>query len=249
MRTIFVFGSNLAGRHGKGAARDAINNYGAIWGQGVGLQGNSYAIPTKDHSLRPLPLHLIKGYVDEFLKFARTNPRIVFNLTPIGTGLAGYTDLQIAPMFAGYPNNVHIMRAEWLRIIRSVEQSLSIKEKNSMASFKNLLVETEEMVGRYGLQWMVRAMMQVEPELTSVVIEKDGTLSLNGGTWITVDEDTLAAYNLVTEGIDVGADEIDENEDDDPEDDLKEELMLISDGVETIEDPVFEEVDTELEDA
>lgn len=104
MATIFVFGSNLAGRHSKGAALEAYKNYGAIYGQGRGLQGNSYAIPTKDKSLRALPLHYIKYHVDIFLKFAAMkcliNPNMVFIVTPIGCGLAGYTPEQVAPMFS-----------------------------------------------------------------------------------------------------------------------------------------------------
>lgn len=84
---IFVFGSNLAGRHGKGAASFAMERYGAIYGQGVGLQGQSYAIPTKDGNLKPLPLGEIEKYVIRFLDFAREHPELDFQLTAIGTGL------------------------------------------------------------------------------------------------------------------------------------------------------------------
>jgi hypothetical protein len=69
-REIFVFGSNLAGRHGKGAALTAYKTYGAIYGQGIGLQGDSYAIPTKDEKINTLPLSKIKKYVEQFIKFA-----------------------------------------------------------------------------------------------------------------------------------------------------------------------------------
>ena len=109
---IFVFGSNLAGRHGKGAALFAKQNYGAIYGQGMGLQGNSYAIPTKDLSLEPLPLEEIEFYVKQFIKFAKEHPEYIFNLTRIGCGLAGYKDSQIAPMFHTAPNNVN-QPPEW----------------------------------------------------------------------------------------------------------------------------------------
>lgn len=102
-RDIFVFGSNLAGRHGKGAALEAIKHWGAIYGQGVGLQGNSYAIPTKDHALRTLPLDVINGYVKTFLKYAdfqsSRDRTMHFNVTALGTGLAGYSVEDIAPMF------------------------------------------------------------------------------------------------------------------------------------------------------
>ena len=102
---IFVFGSNLAGRHGKGAALTARQQYGAIYNQGVGLQGRSYAIPTKDRELRPLPLNLINEYVDEFIRFAIDHPEFTFIVTRVGCGLAGYRDSDIAPMFSGAPLN------------------------------------------------------------------------------------------------------------------------------------------------
>lgn len=103
---IFVFGSNLAGRHGKGAALHARLHHGARYGMGVGPQGNSYAIPTKDEHIKTLPLDRIKPYVDEFLAYARANPDIEFELSAIGCGLAGYKPKDIAPMFAEAPANV-----------------------------------------------------------------------------------------------------------------------------------------------
>lgn len=102
---VFVFGSNLAGRHGKGAALWARQHRGAIYGQGEGLQGNSYAIPTKDHNLNTLSREEIRRHVDTFLHFASMS-KLTFQLTPIGCGLAGYRPEQIAPMFAGAPPNV-----------------------------------------------------------------------------------------------------------------------------------------------
>lgn len=105
MKQIFVFGSNLAGRHGKGAALEARNKHGAVYGQGVGMQGCSYGIPTKNEKLNTLPLKDIQGYVEEFIHFAKVKPEWQFNVTRIGCGLAGYTDAQIAPMFEGAPEN------------------------------------------------------------------------------------------------------------------------------------------------
>ncbi len=105
---IFVFGSNLAGRHGKGAALEAKRKYGAIYGQGVGLQGRSYAIPTKDAQLKTLPLEKIKPYVEQFLQFAKDNPQHNFWVTSIGCGLAGYHPLDIAWMFRGASRNVEL---------------------------------------------------------------------------------------------------------------------------------------------
>lgn len=108
MRTIFVFGSNLAGRHGKGAAKFARDKHGAIYGVCVGLQGECYAIPTKDKSLKPLPLKDIEFYVKQFIEFAKFNLLWTFNVTRIGCGLAGYTDADIAPMFKDAPSNCNL---------------------------------------------------------------------------------------------------------------------------------------------
>lgn len=111
-RKIFVFGSNLAGRHGAGAALAAFREHGAIYGQGFGLQGESYAIPTKDENIRTLPLNKIQRYVESFLKFAELNPELQFEVTRVGCGLAGYEDADIAPMFSSAPSNC-ILPAGW----------------------------------------------------------------------------------------------------------------------------------------
>lgn len=95
---VFVFGSNLAGRHGAGAAKQALK-FGAVYGEGVGLFGQTYAIPTKDHNIVTLPISKIKLYVDDFISFARDNTKYQFLVTRIGCGLAGYTDKEIAPLF------------------------------------------------------------------------------------------------------------------------------------------------------
>ena len=91
---IFVFGSNLDGMHGGGAARAAYNKFGAIWGQGVGLQGQSYGIPTMHGGV-----DVIKPYVDEFINFAKSQPELKFLVTRIGCGIAGFRDEEIAPLF------------------------------------------------------------------------------------------------------------------------------------------------------
>ena len=109
---IFVFGSNGAGRHGKGAALFAHRYCGAQYGNGSGLQGNSFAIPTKDEWMRVLPLDAIAQYSRQFLHFAIQNPNLVFYLTPIGTGLSGYQHHQIAPMFVDTPKNI-ILPSVW----------------------------------------------------------------------------------------------------------------------------------------
>ena len=92
---IFVFGSNLQGKHGGGAARVAYRNFGAVMGQGVGLQGQSYAIPTMQGGVET-----IRPYVDEFIAFAKDHPKLTFLVTRIGCGIAGFTDEEIAPLFA-----------------------------------------------------------------------------------------------------------------------------------------------------
>lgn len=96
---IFVFGSNLAGIHGKGAALHAKIHYGAVYGKGLGHVGKSYAIPTKDRNIQTLPLATITRNIDEFLIYSMSNPRLHFNVTQIGCGLAGYKPEQIAPLF------------------------------------------------------------------------------------------------------------------------------------------------------
>lgn len=109
---IFVFGSNLAGIHGAGAARTAWQEYGAIFGQGFGPQGGSYGIPTKDENIETLPLNKIQKYVDAFIQYAKLNPELTFNVTRVGCGLAGYTDDDIGPMFKNAPDNC-ILPAGW----------------------------------------------------------------------------------------------------------------------------------------
>lgn len=110
---IFVFGSNLAGRHGAGAAKDAIEKYGAIYGVGEGKQGNSYAIPTKDYNLKTLSLDRIKNHVATFHTYAEQNPKYVFRVTRVGCGLAGYKDEDIAPLFKYSSHNV-ILPEQWV---------------------------------------------------------------------------------------------------------------------------------------
>ena len=102
---VFCFGSNLAGIHGKEAALFATQERGAIRGQGIGLQGNSYAIPTKDMQIQTLSIDEITDHVCQFLDFAQERPDMLFEVTPIGCGLAGYVPMQIAPLFLDAPFN------------------------------------------------------------------------------------------------------------------------------------------------
>lgn len=114
MAEVFVFGSNLAGRHGKGAAKHARENYGAVYGVGEGRTGNAYAIPTKDHRLQTLPLDRIEDALYWFCLYAHQNPDDTFLLTPIGCGLAGYSREEIRPIVEclKMPGNV-ILTKEW----------------------------------------------------------------------------------------------------------------------------------------
>ena len=92
---VFVFGSNLAGYHSGGAACTAMIKFGAKWGQGVGLQGQAYAIPTMQGGV-----DTIKSYVDDFIEFAKAHKELRFLVTPIGCGIAGFKPTEIAPLFA-----------------------------------------------------------------------------------------------------------------------------------------------------
>lgn len=107
-RIVFVFGSNLAGVHGAGSAAHALAHYGATRGQGIGISGDSYAIPTKDRNIRSMPLDEIKPYVADFITFAREHPERTFKVVAIGCGLAGFTPEQIVPMFADAPENCQL---------------------------------------------------------------------------------------------------------------------------------------------
>ena len=102
---VFVFGSNEAGIHGAGAAKDALNNYGAVFGKSYGHYGNSFAIPTKDEYFKTLPLETIKAYVEGFLMYARSKRKVKFDVTRIGCGLAGLKDEDVAILFSNAPLN------------------------------------------------------------------------------------------------------------------------------------------------
>ena len=112
-KSIFVFGSNLAGRHGAGAAKEALLHWGAIHGQGEGPQGQSYALPTKDADIQTLPLKEIRKYVGQFAAFVNAHPELTFLITKIGCGLAGYKEEQIEPLFEGAPDNCVLPIGWW----------------------------------------------------------------------------------------------------------------------------------------
>lgn len=107
---IFVFGSNLEGAHGGGAAFQAYRKWGAVWGQGVGLQGETYGIPTMHGGVAE-----IAPYVKEFIDFAKAHPELTFLVTEIGCGIAGFRPEEIAPLFkdAVPVKNIHLPERFW----------------------------------------------------------------------------------------------------------------------------------------
>lgn len=111
---IFVFGSNLEGAHGGGAARLAWKKWGAVWGQGTGLQGQTYGIPTMHGGPEA-----IRPYVEEFIRFASSHPQMTFLVTEVGCGIAGFTPAEIAPLFANAVDvpNIHLPRRFWDTLI------------------------------------------------------------------------------------------------------------------------------------
>ena len=123
---IFVFGSNEGGIHGRGAAKDAIMYFGAEYGNGVGLQGNSYAIPTKNKNMKPLSPEEMQKYVDDFIKFANDNPNLKFVFTDIGTGLAkNEVDVMTNMLPSNVPKNM-ILSNRFLKEM-NVEPNVDIK--------------------------------------------------------------------------------------------------------------------------
>ena len=107
---IFVFGSNLAGAHGGGAARLAYERFGAVWGEGIGLHGQTYAIPTMQGGVET-----IRPYVNDFVAYAQQHPDQQFLVTPIGCGIAGFDPEDIAPLFEGAKavKNISLPESFW----------------------------------------------------------------------------------------------------------------------------------------
>ena len=116
MQHVFVFGSNLAGRHGAGAAAYARQHYGAVMGHGIGRTGNAWALPTKDERLNTLPLDTVELYWKVFRAEALTTPDTQYLLTPFGTGLAGLSMASIRHMvqLPTLPRNIWLT-ADWFR--------------------------------------------------------------------------------------------------------------------------------------
>ena len=121
---IFGFGSNRGGRHGAGAAKQAMK-WGAIMNRIEGIQGQTYAIPTKNAAItQTLPLAEIQKYVNKYIAFAKENPELVFLTTEIGCGLAGCQPSEIAPMFieAVEVDNIHLPQRFWNCLLPMLEK-------------------------------------------------------------------------------------------------------------------------------
>lgn len=112
LETIFVFGSNKAGRHGAGAAEVAHKHFGAVYGRGHGHYGTSYAIPTKDKNIKTLDYWIVSSYIQCFVEYTKSHPEYNFFVTRIGCGLAGFKDCDIAPLFRDCGSNCSFAE-EW----------------------------------------------------------------------------------------------------------------------------------------
>lgn len=129
---IFVFGSNLGGSHGGGAARLAYNRFGAIWGQGIGLHGQSYAIPTMQGGVET-----IKPYVDEFINFAKQHIKYKFLVTRIGCGIAGFTSKEIAPLFSDALSVENIiLPKDFVKVLEKNNAALSNDGRKALMMWK-----------------------------------------------------------------------------------------------------------------
>ncbi len=137
---IFVFGSNLRGIHRSGAAKMALERFGAVHGQGVGLQGNSYAIPTMQGGVET-----IKPYVDEFIAFASRHHELIFYVTKIGCGIAGFKEEEIAPLFADAVtvSNIILPQSFYEIIVRPKAENNRIECDDTIAELWRKTIEAE----------------------------------------------------------------------------------------------------------
>lgn len=157
---VFVFGSNLAGAHAGGAARIAMEKFGAVWGQGVGLQGQSYAIPTMQGGVET-----IKPYVDEFVDFAKSHTEQIFLVTRIGCGIAGFKDEEIAPLFVDALNidNIKlpetfdtILRSPSVKCAKRPDVKRFLEAQNrEYAGYKQALEEVRDVEKRGHWIWYI----------------------------------------------------------------------------------------------
>lgn len=124
---VFVFGSNAAGQHYGGAARVAFNKFGAVWGVGEGLRGNSYALPTLDHYMRRVSVDALRYSLREFLRVVDCNPGYTFLLTKIGCGIAGWEVSQMGFLFWQVAQEFYSGR--WYPYVGCLPENLIIPEE------------------------------------------------------------------------------------------------------------------------
>lgn len=149
---IFVFGSNLAGSHGGGAARLAYEQFGAVWGQGVSLQGQSYAIPTMQGGVET-----IKPYVDGFIKFALSHPELIFYVTQIGCGIAGFKVAEIAPLFQNAVDVANIILPKGFVEVITTDDKYNLKRfiEVQMLYYEQALQEIQDGMKRSHRIWFI----------------------------------------------------------------------------------------------
>lgn len=193
---IFVFGSNLAGAHGGGAAQLAYNRFGAIWGQGVGLQGQSYAIPTMQGGVET-----IKPYVDEFIRFTKTRPDFKFYVTQIGCGIAGFKVEEIAPLFkdAIEVENV-ILPVDFVEVLSKIENnkcSSIIKwdsEKDFLEKYRDLMKRVKG--GDSTAYYQVKELRAKEFRNTVEIVNHGYYVKEDGSEYVFPDDSEMM-YNTV----------------------------------------------------
>lgn len=169
---VFVFGSNLAGNHAGGAARIAREKFGAIMGQGVGLQGQSYAIPTMQGGVET-----IKPYVDQFIRFARECDQNTFYVTRIGCGIAGFKDEDIAPLFEDALElyNVRLPKSFVEVIFRNREKRIQatltpwpVRDYGVYNLFVDLMLANDAILNQYGDHSLERRIESLKNNISSI---------------------------------------------------------------------------------
>ena len=188
---IFVFGSNLAGSHGGGAARLAYSRFGAIWGQGVGLQGQSYAIPTMQGGVET-----IKPYVEEFIEFARQHQEFKFLVTRIGCGIAAFTPNEIAPLFndALDVENV-ILPKDFVEVLQSTDREKLCKtvawdaEKDFLEKYRVLMKKAKS--GDSVAYYQVKELRAKEFRNTVEIVNQGHYVTENGTEYIFPDDSDM----------------------------------------------------------
>ena len=196
---IFVFGSNLAGSHGGGAARLAYNRFGAIWGQGVGLQGQSYAIPTMQGGVET-----IKPYVDDFIGFARQHQEFKFLVTRIGCGIAAFTPNEIAPLFndAIDVENV-ILPKDFVDVLSNAQNDLRPStitwdtEKDFLEKYRVLMKKAKS--GDSVAYYQVKELRAKEFRNTVEIVNRGHYITENGTEYVFPDDSDMMRMTVFYE--------------------------------------------------